>query len=96
MTFKSGTFKSATFKSETTVSEQTRLFPDPDPAPTFQIVLDPDPPPDPAPDPPLDPAPDPFPDPGQITFLKNTKKKFTHHSEVFRIGLLYCFHKLLM
>ena len=43
---------------------------------------------------------DPFPDPGQNQIFKEhkIKKKFTHHSEVLRIGLLYryCFHKLLM
>jgi len=45
-----------------------------------------------------DPATDPFPELGQnqICLKTQIKEKFTHHLEVFRIGLLYCFHKLLM
>jgi len=47
------------------VSEQKRLFPDPTPGPTFQII------------PALDPAPvpDPFSDPGQNHIFKEHKKK---------------------
>jgi len=58
------------------VSELKRLYSDPDPAPDPTFQIIPDPAPDPA----------PFPDPGQNQiFLR------THHPEVFRIGLLYCF-----
>ena len=51
------------------VSDPKRLFPDP----TFQVI----------------PDPDPFPDPRQYqTFKEQNKNIFTYHLEVFSIGLL--------
>jgi len=51
------------------VSEPKRLFLDPAPDPTFQIL------PDPVPDPATDLALDPFPDPGQNQIFKEHLKK---------------------
>ena len=65
---------------------EPKLFfsaPDPDPAPTFQIISDPDPAPDPAsdpvPDPAPDPAPDPVPDPAKF-FSKEIKATFFNNN----------------
>jgi len=62
------------------VSDPKRLWSDPDP--TFLLI----------------PDPDPGPDPCQNKIFERTQNKllFTNHSELYRVGLLYCLHNILM